>query len=104
MQEFQLVLQFKPWGDRPPDDLVAVEDRLDALVDLDADVDGHDLGSGEANIFIFTSDPIRTVTQCMPAVSAEGLLPLLSAAYRRVGEDRYVRVWPLGDTTAFEVL
>jgi hypothetical protein len=104
MEEFQLVLQFKPWGDRSPDDLVAVEDRLDAVADLDADVDGHDFGSGEANIFIITSDPLRTVTHCMPAISAEGLLPLLSAAYRRVGEEHFVRVWPVGDTTAFVVL
>lgn len=104
MEEFQLVLQFRPWGNRSPKVLHAVEERLEAEDALDEDVDGHDFGSGEANIFLFTADPLRTITRCIPAVAAEGLLDLLGAGYRRVNEDQYVRVWPLGDTAPFDVL
>jgi hypothetical protein len=104
MREFQLVLQFKPWGDRPPDDLVAVEERLEALADFDADVDGHDFGSGEGNIFIITSDPHRTLRECMPAITAQGLLPFLSAGYRQLEGDSYVRLWPIGIAAPFEVV
>jgi hypothetical protein len=101
---YQLVLQFAPWGDRSFDDLIALEGRLEAIVDLEADVDGHDLGAGEANIFLFTRDPLRTVTHCMPAIAADGLLPLLAAAFRKDGEEQYSRVWPVGDVTPFTVL
>ena len=101
--EYQLVLQFAPWNGRAFDDLIALEERLEAIVDLDADVDGHDLGSGEANIFLFSDDPARALTHCLPAISAEGLLSLLSAAYRKAGEEEFIRVWPVGDTTPFEL-
>ena len=101
---YQLVLQFSPWGDRSLDDLIALEERLEAITDLEAEVDGHDLGSGEANIFLITANPVRTVTHCIPAIGAEGLLPLLSAAFRKDGEERYSRVWPVGDVAPFTVL
>ena len=101
---YQLVLQFAPWGDRSFDDLIALEDRLEAIGDLEAEVDGHDLGAGEANIFLSTSDPLRTVTHCLPAIGAEGLLPLLAAAFRRDGQEQYRRIWPVGDVTPFAVL
>jgi hypothetical protein len=101
---YQLVLQFAPWGDRSFDDLIALEDRLEAIGDLQADVDGHDLGANEANIFLFTTDPVRTVTHCLPAIGAEGLLPLLAAAFRKNGEEQYSRIWPAGDVTPLTVL
>ena len=104
MSEFQLVLQFKPWGDRPPDALAAIEDRLEASTNFDAEVDGHDFGSGEGNVFIITSDPRRAMTECVSAVTAEGLLPLLSAGYRRLDENHFIRLWPIDNPEPFDVL
>ena len=37
-------------------------------------------------------------------IGAEGLLPLLSAAFRKDGEERYSRVWPVGVVAPFTVL
>ena len=52
---FQLVLQFAPWSDRDFDDLARLEEQLDAVLPS-AEVDGHDLGSNEANIFVFCAE------------------------------------------------
>ena len=99
---FQLVLQFAPWSDRAFDDLVRLEDRLDALVDS-GEVDGHDLGSNEANIFIVTANPRATLDACLPVIGEADLLAKLSAGYRLVDGDAYSRVWPLGDSSPFSV-
>jgi hypothetical protein len=42
------------------EDIISFEDALIGLLSGKADVDGHDFGSGEANIFIITSKPIST--------------------------------------------
>jgi hypothetical protein len=64
---YQLVLQFRPWGARHFDELVRLEDQVIELLEGDAKVDGHDLGSNEANIFIFCSDPSSLLPRCVAA-------------------------------------
>ena len=59
---YQLVLQFAAGTLSDYDALVAMEDQLIELLGESA-VDGHDMGSGEANIFIHTSDPQNTFRQ-----------------------------------------
>ena len=39
------------------DDLVRYEDALIGVLADDHDVDGHDIGSGEVNFFVFTDEP-----------------------------------------------
>ena len=57
---YQLVLQFRGETLADYDQMVALEDRLIEDLGSSADVDGHDCGSGETNIFIFTPDPVTT--------------------------------------------
>jgi hypothetical protein len=70
---YQLVLQLRPWGARQFGDLMRLEDQVSELLEGDAEVDGHDLGSNEANIFIFCSDPPsllpRYVAAALDAIS-----------------------------------
>ena len=100
---FQMVLQFKPWGERDFDDLIRVEDHLIELLRGDAKVDGHDSGSDEVNIFIFCADPPSVLGRCVEAAEAAGFLPILSVAYRVVLGDVYTRLWPKGVSSPFEV-
>ena len=58
--DYQLVLQFCGDSLQDLDELIALEDELIEQLGDSADVDGHDVGSGETNIFIFTSDPKQT--------------------------------------------
>ena len=99
---FQLVLRFKPWTGSL-DELLTLEDRIVQTVGGQVDVDGHDIGSSEANIFIQCEDPEGAFSACVPVVEGAGFLGLLSAAYRALGGDAYTRLWPVGSEAAFEV-
>ena len=99
---FQLVLQFAPWSDRDFELLVQLEDQLDAVLGSD-EVDGHDLGSNEANIFVVTEHPAPALQACLPVIREAGLLANFSAGCRSVGEDVCARAWPVGDAAPFVV-
>ena len=43
------------------DAMVALEEELTEELGDSADVDGHDVGSGETNIFIYTSDKMMII-------------------------------------------
>jgi hypothetical protein len=99
---YQLVLQFA--GDTIADygALIAMEHQLiDTLGD--GCVDGHDMGCGEANIFIITADPQNTFRQLAPLLVRSGSMQGVTAAYRRVGEDAYHVLWPENSSRQFSV-
>jgi hypothetical protein len=100
---YQLVLQLRPWGERHFDELVRLEEQVIELLGSDAEVDGHDLGSNEANIFVFCSDPPGLLPRCVAAAETAGLLPILAVAYRSVDGEVYTRLWPKADSSLFEV-
>jgi hypothetical protein len=99
----QLVLQFRPWANRPLADLVALEQTLAGISGLVGEIDGHDIGVGEANIFIFTADPLATMHQCLLPIELAGLTASLGAGYREVGDEHYVRVWPVDERAEFSI-
>jgi len=98
---FQLVLQFTPSTDF--DELVRLEDQVIAILGAAA-VDGHDMGSNEANIFVFTEDPAAALRACIPAITEAGVLWKLSAGYRALNGEEYLRIWPADDKSPFSVL
>jgi hypothetical protein len=97
---FQLILRFKPWT-ASLDELLTLEDQLIQTVGECVEVDGHDIGASEANIFIECDDPEAMFNACVPVVERAGLLGLLSAGHRPLRGDTYTRVWPVGSTTEF---
>jgi len=101
----QLVLQLSPWGAGIDsyDRLIAMESALVDALAAEAEVDGHDMGSNEANVFIFTNRADETFTKCLPVVTQLGLLNRLSAGYRTDGNEEYIRVWPQEDGSPFTV-
>jgi hypothetical protein len=56
-------------------------------------VDGHDIGSGEMNIFIFTEDPKATFERVKNIGSIPNHMSNLKAGYREVGEDDFVPLY-----------
>jgi 3-hydroxyisobutyrate dehydrogenase-like beta-hydroxyacid dehydrogenase len=98
----QLVLQFAANTIRDYDDLVALEQQLIATLG-DGAVDGHDMGSGEANIFILTSDPQNTFQRLAPVLQRTGHLADVTAAYRATGADHYHVLWPANSSRQFSV-
>ena len=85
------------------DQMVELEDKLIEELGRSAKVDGHDCGSGETNIFIFTSDPPTTFWRVRQTLLREGRLESVTAAYRPVDGEEFTVLWPEGSTKDFHV-
>ena len=100
---YQLVLQFRGDSLADYDQMIALEDRLIEDLGHAAKVDGHDCGSGETNIFIFTTDPAATFWRVRQTLKQEGRLDAVTVAYREVEGERYTVLWPEGSPQEFRV-
>lgn len=88
-----LILQFPGSDLKDFDHLVAFEELLSNGLGTKAEVDGHDFGSGEGNIFLYTNDPelvFRRSRELLPGAVLEGM----RAAYRQVYGETYTILWP----------
>lgn len=105
---YQLVLQFRGDALDDYDQMIALEDRLIQDLGHSAKVDGHDCGSGERNIFIFTSDPAATFWTVRQTLSLEGQLESVVAAYRPfLGErlsEQFTVIWPEDSAQEFKIV
>ena len=97
--EYQIVFEFT--GDSPKEfeRITAFETRMEERLRTGV-VDGHDVGGGVVNLFVFTATPDACVEEVMGAI-APAKLPLAAAAYRKRGDEDYVRVWPENDPSPF---
>jgi hypothetical protein len=102
--DYQLVFQFRGDTLADYDAMIALEDELIAELRDSADVDGHDSGSGETNIFIFTSDPAATFDRARPVLDRRQCLQSVTAAFRQVDGESYTVIWPAGSRAEFSLL
>ena len=100
MMKYQLVIQFPEelYGDL--DWIIDMEDRLEELL-TDAEVDGHDIGSGEVNIFIHTNNPMDTFKRAKDLLKEVDVVTLqnMKIAYRKISDEQYHILWPQNLTT-----
>lgn len=92
--QYQLSVQIKGVNSEDFNRLVRWENDLATPLAPFADVDGHDFGSGEFNIFIFTNDPIVTFRKVQEFTEVRPLPQAMAAAYRQIDGDEYVVLWP----------
>ena len=92
----KLILQFHGDSIDDYDAMVALENELTKVLGDSADVEGHDVGSGETNIFILTSDPEATFQRAKPVLERTERLRAVTAAYREVNASHYIVIWPMG--------
>lgn len=88
--EYQLVIQTRILS---IDDLIKLEDLITENLGGGSEVDGHDLGQGEANIFVLTSEPEKEFEKILPILEAEQIDA--KVAYRRLGQHAFTILWPL---------
>jgi hypothetical protein len=100
---YQLVIQARGDALADYDVIIAIEDRLISAMDSVGDVDGHDVGSGETNVFILAEDPKAAFARALPVLEEFGVLDRTRAAYRRIGDDAYTSVWPLDSQEEFAI-
>jgi len=90
----QLVLKFR----RPTLDsagAVALEASLAAVLGDSAQMDGHNAGTRDIDLYIITSDPASTFRRCKPVLEPLQLLDRVVAAHRFVGGLQFKVIWPL---------
>lgn len=91
---YQLVLQWPSPLSIDLDDIVQAEDRLIESLSDESSVDGHDLGTTEANIFILTNDPINTFGKVRDILGQDHIWSGVRVAYRDDTGSDYIILWP----------
>lgn len=102
--DYQLVFQFAGNSLADFEMLIRLEDELQACISTNAEVDGHDMGRGEINIFILTSSPTATFEQSKPLLSNMALLDKIAVAFRELDADNYTAIWPEDSAKAFNII
>src|SRR5947209_5984404 len=92
--KYQLVLQWPASSIKDYDALIEIEDALIEKLPEKNEVDGHDAGSGEMNIFIRTNDPKRTFEAAKSILGTRDFWVDARVAYRRLQGSQYTILWP----------
>src|ERR1041385_8529897 len=101
--KYQSVLQFPGNSLNDFDELIALEETLTKKLAAVAKVDGHDFGSGEMNIFIFTEEPEQSFQRIKPTLASRGNFDSVIAAYGETTGEDYTILWPPGRTEPFRI-
>ena len=72
--KYQLALQWPAASLGDYDRMIAIETLIEDSLAGDGEVDGHDAGSGEVNIFVRTDAPERAFDRIRPVLVAENAL------------------------------
>jgi hypothetical protein len=102
MLKYQLVLRFRS-DVVDYDELISIEDELSEVVSAPAVVDGHDLGSGEGNIFILTDNPGATFESVLPVLKDLSRDRDVTVAHRLLVGEEFTVIWPNGFKGEFDV-
>jgi hypothetical protein len=96
---FQLVVQFRPAAPLDFEQLLRIEAAIESrLEETPWWVDGHDMGSGEMNIFLMTDHPAATFAHIQELLEEQKPDGPMHVAFRDVGREDadYVVLWPPG--------
>ena len=99
---YQLVLQFDASNAEDLDLLIEIEDRLERALGSSHEVDGHDYGSGEMNIFIHTNSPYDAFDVIKRNLTSNEI-KFMKAAFRGLEGEIYSVLWPEGFSGEFKV-
>ena len=80
------------------DAIIAAEEMLQQDLGNVGQVDGHDAGSGEMNIFIFTDHPKLCLQASQQIFGARNFKREMKVAFRKRNEDEYTVLYPPGLT------
>jgi hypothetical protein len=101
--QYILVLQWPATSIKDYDSLIEIENLIIKHLSPVHEVDGHDFGSGEANIFIFTSDPQQAFNEIKTIIGSLDYWNSIRVAFRGTESDEYTALWPK-DLKKFQVI
>lgn len=100
---YQLVIQFPEELYGCLDWIAAIENKIDESL-VDAALDGHDIGSGEVNIFIDAHEPINSFEVIKRLLQEQHIaLEHIKAGYREFSCEQYIAIWPQ-DLVEFNII
>jgi hypothetical protein len=100
--KYQLVLQWPESSIKNYNETIVIENELIENLSKGSEVDGHDAGSGEVNIFILTDNPELTFSEAMAILGNSDHWLNARVAYREVSQSHYIILWP-EDLTDFRI-
>lgn len=100
---YQLVVQFAAASLGDFDDLMTFEEALMKEMRGSSLVDGHDFGSGEMNIFVFTDHPDSALRQVQDVAGKIHPKREMKVAYRELEQAEFHILWP-PDLNQFSVM
>ena len=74
--------------------MVALEETIMKNLGNLGNVDGHDAGSGEVNIFILTDHPKPAFDRIKELLGTRDFMPDLKVAFRLLGNDKFIILHP----------
>jgi hypothetical protein len=93
--KYQLVIQFPYSSEKDYDNMIELENKLEEKIGENHIIDGHDIGSGEMNIFIHTDKP-EEAFKVVRANLLTNEIKNIKAAYRPLAGENYEVIWPKG--------
>ena len=100
--KFQLIIQFSLNSDSNINNLITIEDRLELSLSETHEVDGHDLGSGQMNIFIHTNNPNGAFEE-VSGVLTKKEIENSKIAFRETLTDQFTILWPKESNGDFNI-
>jgi len=94
--EYQLVLQLRGSSQLDFEEMLGIEKELVSGIGDLGEVDGHDMGQGEMNIFVLTTSPIRCFEHVRSLQRVARAMSRLKVAYRLLDSDDYEVLHPPG--------
>ena len=95
-EAYQLVFQLRGSSQLDFEEMIALEEELRSAVGDLGDIDGHDMGQGEINIFVLTPSPIRLFESVRSLPGVARAMPRLKVAFRPLDGDDYEVLHPPG--------
>jgi hypothetical protein len=100
---YQLVFQFKGESLADFDMMVSLEEKMIDQIGNLGEVDGHDMGHGEINIFVITEEPLAAFLPMKSVLENLNLLSEVRVAYRNIESESFIVVWPENSNLEFSV-
>lgn len=91
---YQIVLQWPASSIAGYDRMIEIESFLIDTISEGSEIDGHDAGSGEVNIFVHTDDVHLSFAEIKGLLATRSVLKDARIAYREIGKDQYSVLWP----------
>ncbi len=97
--KYQLTIQWPAKSLEDYDAMIAIEDMLIDKLSNANEVDGHDVGAEQVNIFIRTNDAMNSFDEVKNILGRSECWNDAKVAYREITADTYTILWPKSATT-----